>query len=64
MIFQNIKFIYEKCTFDKSFTVIVYGCDGWAICGVIKKLIINEVIGLSNAYLIEEARDKNQFSVE
>ena len=31
---------------------------------VIKKLVINEVIGLSNAYLIEEARDKNQFSVE
>ena len=29
-----------------------------------KKLIINEVIGLSNAYLIEEAWDKNQFSVE
>ena len=63
-IINRIKEASQYLPLSRLCTVIVYGCDGWAICGVIKKLIINEVIGLSNAYLIEEARDKNQFSVE
>ena len=42
----------KNANFAYHYLIKVYGCGGGAICGEIRNLLSNKVIGLPNAYLI------------
>lgn len=54
----------KNANFAYHYLVKVYGCGGGAICGEIRNLLSNKVIGLPNAYLIEDENGENGFSIE
>lgn len=53
----------KNANFAYHYLIKVYGCGG-AICGEIRNLLSNKVIGLPNAYLIEDENGENGFSIE
>ena len=54
----------KNANFAYHYLIKVYGCGGGAICGEIRNLLSNKVIGLPNAYLIEDENGENGFSIE
>ncbi|OCG41333.1 hypothetical protein [Gilliamella sp. Bif1-4] len=54
----------KNANFAYHYLVKVYGCGGGAICGEIRNLLSNKIIGLPNAYLIEDENGENGFSIE
>ncbi|OCG16467.1 hypothetical protein A9G45_10915 [Gilliamella sp. HK2] len=54
----------KNANFAYHYLVKVYGCGGGAICGEISNLLSNKVIGLPNAYLIEDENGENEFLIE
>ncbi|WP_085248761.1 hypothetical protein [Gilliamella mensalis] len=54
----------KHANFAYHYLIKVYGCGGGAICGEIRNLLSNKVIGLPNAYLIEDENGENGFSIE
>lgn len=53
----------ENVNFANHFKLDDYGC-GSTFCWKITKLLTNEVMELSNIYLIENDYSENQFSIE
>ena len=60
----NTKIKIKNANFAYQYLIKVYGCGGGAICGEIRNLLSNKVIGLPNAYLIEDENGENGFSIE
>lgn len=54
----------KHANFADHYLIKTYGCGGGAICGEIKNLLTNQVIGLPNAYLIEDENGQNEFSID
>lgn len=54
----------KNANFAYHYLIKVYGCGGGAICGEIRNLLSDKVIGLPNAYLIEDENGENWFSIE
>lgn len=54
----------KNANFSYHYLVKVYGCGGGAICGEIRNLLSNKVIGLPNAYLIEDENGEKEFLIE